>query len=274
MSKKARDFQKFHDFNQTSPSLEMHPMPITAIDAIMIATGKNYQVLTDLWDMLSDKHRLELEVHVRQFIYGQTLNCFDLTCRNRKPKKPEYLYADSKWSEVKLWAINVLKALRVSLPVPVGKADRQLVLVYCTYIDIPDIIDAFREIGADPIFADENTKCILHYAVFRSQTTVLKHALQLFKENNISVDSKDELGQTAYFSYIARYCDNEMNEDEEFDFEKFNSAPGDFNEHVLTDLLNAGADPLATDLENHTCLHYAVTQGNLVSVQHLREYLT
>ena len=218
--------KKLEEFFQMSenPLLKTHlwdnaAMP--AIDVIMIAAGKNYQVLSELWEMMSEKHRLEIKGPIRQFIFGQTLNCFDPTCRSRIPEIPVCFDVESKWSEVKLWAVNVLRAMRVSLPVPVGSVDRQLILAYCTYLDIPDVIDAFQEIGADPIFADENTQCILHYAVFKSQTKVLKRALQLFKESNISVDSKDELGQTAYFNHICElWADEDEDEDEALEWEK------------------------------------------------------
>ena len=174
---------------------------------------------------------------------GQALDCFLDESESYK-----------EWNETKPWAIKSLQVMGISPQAPhafVGP-NHQLSFDYLTHYnfsDNPKVIDAFLEIKCDPIFVKEATANLLHYAARANRPKVMKRALELFKQEKVTVDGKDENGKTAFFDGITTELGEDIYSLKE----------------IIDELLEAGADPLSTEGNGMTCLHYAIAKGYHVS---------
>ena len=200
--------------------------------------------LSEIHELFDEFYKMEyVEDEVRTFIYRQVLECF----------VDEVDPSSVGWDEIKPWAIKVFQAFRIppNAPNPIQCNDR-MIYNYCArfnYSDNPAVIDAFRSIGVNPIFAKRGKGCLLHAAALADCECVLKKAIELYDKIGVDVDWKDEENRSTFFLKITDK-DTKNNKD---------------TREMLEDLLNAGADPLSTAEGHVTCLHHAIANGQQVN---------
>ena len=144
--------------------------------------------------------------------------------------------SDDKLIEATIWVDFAFRALRITptMITPYGFN------FFETRRDDPRIIDCLLAIGVD-LFAQEGIKTLLHSALERRQIRVFQRVLELYRERNISVDSKNLMGVSPLTSLL-------ISEDYSMDL---------FCVYMSEELLNAGADPLIEIHPYKTCFHYA-----------------